>query len=119
MSKIKVLAGDIPTGTYEIPHDLLGKEIVMRKQFSFNKIDLVKELDRVEQHTEESVKKLVGTAGWGIAGGLLLGPLGAIGGMLIGGRGKQICFAAYLKDGRKFLAVSDGALYQKLISSVF
>lgn len=119
MSKIKVIAGDLDAGTYDVPHDLLGKEVIMRKQFSFTKLDLAKEIDRIEVQTEESVKKLSGTAGWGLAGLALFGPLGAIGGMLIGGRDKQVCFAAYLKDGRKFLATTDGKTYQKLAAVAF
>lgn len=119
MSKIKVIAGDLATGTYDVPHDLLGREIVMRKQFSFDKLDLVKEIERVELQTEESVKRLAGTAGWGIAGMAIFGPLGAIGGMLIGGKDKNVCFAVYLKDGRKFLATTDGKTYQKIAAAAF
>jgi len=39
--------------------------------------------------------------------------------MLIGGKGKVVCFAAYLKDGRKFLATTDGKMYQKLAAVTF
>lgn len=119
MSKLNIIAGDLDKGAYEIPHDLLGREIIMRKQFSLDKIDLAKKLDRVEMHTKESIKKISGTAGWGLVGLALLGPLGAIGGMLIGGRGKEVCFAAYLKDGKKFLATTDGKTYQKIAATVF
>ena len=119
MGKLKIIAGDFEKGTYDLPTDLFGKEIVIRKQMSLAKIELHSLLDRVEVHSEESVKTLTGTAGWGITGALLMGPLGAIGGMLIGGRVKDICFAAYLKDGRKFLATTDGKTYQRIVAATF
>jgi hypothetical protein len=119
VSKIKIIAGDLELGTYDAPNDLFGREIIIRKQFSMGKIDLAKELERVELHSEESVKRLAGTTGWGLAGLAVFGPLGAIGGMLIGGKDKDICFAGYLKDGRKFLATTDNKTYKKISASVF
>lgn len=120
MSKLTVVAGDIEPGVYYVPNTLIGREIVMKKQVSLHtQDDLTIEIERVELHTEESVKRISGTAGWGLAGLALLGPLGAIGGMLIGGRDKQICFAAYLKDGRKFLAMTDGKTYQNYVAATF
>ena len=118
MSKIKVIAGDIETGVWVVPHDIFGRQL-MRKELSSTKINLKQELERIELQTEESVKKLAGTAGWGLTGLALFGPLGAIGGMLIGGRGKKVCFAAYLKDGRKFLATTDGKTFQKISAATF
>ncbi|MFZ4857956.1 MAG: hypothetical protein ACOYL3_16320 [Desulfuromonadaceae bacterium] len=120
MSKITVLAGDVEPGVYYVPNALVKGEFVMKKQVSLQvQNDLTIEIERVELQTEESVKKFSGTAGWGLAGLALLGPLGAIGGMLIGGRDKQICFAVYLKDGRKFLATTDGKTYQNYVAATF
>jgi hypothetical protein len=118
MSKIEMIAGDFGKGIYELPNDKYGM-IELRKEYSLTKIDLTILIERVELHTEESVKKLLGTAGWGVAGALLLGPLGAIGGMLIGGREKKVCFATYLKDGRKFMATTDSKTYQRIAAKVF
>jgi hypothetical protein len=119
MSKVKILAGDLAAGTYGFSTGLIGKQAFLRKELSVDMIPLHNQLERVEIQTEESVKKLGGTAGWGITGAVLLGPLGAIGGMLIGGRAKEVCFAAYLKDGRKFLATTDGKTYQKIAAAAF
>jgi len=76
-------------------------------------------LDRVDIQTEESVKKLLGTAGWGLAGMYALGPLGAIGGMMIGGRGKEVLFSAQFKNGKRFLATTDSKTYKEILAVSF
>ena len=116
MSTIKVEAGDLDKGAW-VFSGMMGMA-VMSKGF-FTKVDLRQELDRIELLDEESVKRLTGTAGWGIAGAVLLGPLGALGGILLGGNKKEIAFAAYLKDGRKFMAVTDGKTWKKLLAVTF
>jgi hypothetical protein len=79
------------------------------------KIDLKESLDSVTLQTEEEVRSFLGAAGWGIVGSLLLGPTGLLLGALWGGRGqKEICFEAQLKDGRKFLGISDAPTFQRL-----
>jgi len=83
------------------------------------KIDLKAEVSDIEQMNEEKVKKLAGTAGWGVAGAVLLGPLGAIGGMLIGGNKKEVAFVCNLHDGRRFMATTDGKTWQKICAARF
>ena len=62
----------------------------------------------VEVATEETAKNLGGAAGWGIAGGLLLGPAGLLAGALLGGRAKKkVTFICVFKDGKKILATAD------------
>jgi hypothetical protein len=53
--------------------------------------------------TEENKKKVMGTLVGGSAGLLLLGPLGAIGGLLLGGNKKMVNIAVGLNDGRHFV----------------
>jgi len=65
------------------------------------------ELEFLALASEENVKKLSGTVGWGAAGGLLLGPVGLLAGLLLGGKKKQITFIAKFKDGRKLIATTD------------
>ncbi|RRQ22901.1 hypothetical protein D6C00_13845 [Thiohalobacter thiocyanaticus] len=69
--------------------------------------------------TEQNKKRVVGTLGGGVAGAVLLGPVGAIGGLLIGGNGKQVTVSCSLKDGRRFLATTDSKTYQKLLSMTY
>jgi len=122
MSTIKVIAGDLDSVKWSFGSAFGASMYAPSTKahlFKGERIDLDQELERVELHTEESVKKLGGTAGWGLAGAALLGPLGAIGGMLLGGRGKSVLFAGYLKDGRKFLATTDAKTWQKLSAITF
>jgi len=65
------------------------------------------ELEFLALASEESVKKLGGTIGWGAAGGLILGPVGLLAGLLLGGKGKTVTFLAKFKDGRKVIASTD------------
>ena len=77
------------------------------------------DIENVELLDEEKVKKLTGTAGWGVAGAVLLGPLGAIGGILLGGNKKEVAFAAYMKDGKKFMATTDSKAWKKIMAAKF
>ena len=68
----------------------------------------------VEIATQEKQKKLLGMAGGGLVGLVVLGPLGAIGGMLVGGNSSKITFIATLRDNRTFLATCDTKTFSKL-----
>lgn len=68
--------------------------------------------------TEENVKRIGGTVGWGAAGAVLLGPVGLLAGLLAGGRKKETTFVLLLKDGRKLLATVDNKAYVKMAGSV-
>jgi hypothetical protein len=73
----------------------------------------------MEVVTEENKKSIMKATGWGLLGGITFGPLGALAGLVFGGRGKQQYIACYLKDGRKFLAVVDGEALMRLKSLCF
>lgn len=123
MATIKVEAGDIDKGSWQFA-SLFGSAIMSKgstaaHMWKGESIDLKAQLDRLEILDEEKVKKLAGTAGWGVAGAVLLGPIGAIGGILLGGNKKEVAFAAYLKDGRKFMGVTDGGTWKKLMAITF
>ncbi|MBA9034329.1 MULTISPECIES: hypothetical protein [Rhizobium] len=79
----------------------------------------IDEVDTVEVASEESVKRLGGTLGWGAVGGLILGPVGLLAGLLAGGRGKDVTFVCKLKDGRKFLATAPSKTYTELQAVTF
>lgn len=117
---IKLLGGDF--GEKEaILVQTPGKPLTLRIVEGFLKwtdIPVKDQIERVEIQTEESLKKL--SVGWGLAGGLLFGPLGALAGFVLGGKKKkEICFACYLKDGHKFLAITDSKTFQKLRAAIF
>ncbi|MDA7023362.1 hypothetical protein [Pseudomonas fragi] len=123
MATVKVEAGDIDKGAWQYS-GMFGTSILTRAStkdhpWKGETINPGLELERTELLDEEKVKKLAGTAGWGVAGAVLLGPIGAIGGMLLGGNKKEVAFAAYLKDGRKFMATTDGGTWKKLMAITF
>lgn len=117
MATIKVHAGDFTKGEGSFiygsftlrteAHPWMGESIS------------VSQLESLEIATEEAVKKIGGTIGWGAVGGLLLGPLGLLAGVLAGGRGKEVTFVAKFKDGRKLLATTDSKTFTKLHAAVF
>ncbi|MFV5548133.1 MULTISPECIES: hypothetical protein [Acinetobacter] len=76
-------------------------------------------IEEISLATEENVKRIGGTVGWGIAGAALLGPLGLLAGLLLGGKGKDVTFILKLKDGRKMLATTDSKSYTKLSALAF
>lgn len=118
---IKVVAGDLTEGKWQFT-GMLGQALMTRAdQMSWKpqSVDLKHDAESVELMTEEKVKKLAGTAGWGAAGMVLLGPLGAIGGILLGGNKKEVAFVCHLKDGRKFMATTDGKTWQKITAARF
>lgn len=82
-------------------------------------INLKGNIDRIDIVTEENKKSFVGAAGLGLVGAAALGPLGLIAGALAGGNKKEVCFLAYLKDGRKFMAVADNGTYQEIVAAQF
>lgn len=111
----RIHAGDFLEGSDGII--MFGQLILPTKQgLIFKKEERVpeSELEEVEIATEQSVKRLSGTVGWGLAGGVLLGPAGLLAGLLLGGRDKEVTFVARLHDGRKFLGTTDNGTYIKL-----
>lgn len=123
MSKIKVVAGDLDTGAWQFS-GMFGTCIMTRasttkSMWKGETYNLKTDVESIEQLTEEKVKKLAGTAAWGVAGAVLLGPLGAIGGMLVGGNKTEIAFACHLKDGQKFMATTDSKTWQKIMAAQF
>lgn len=77
---------------------------------------MIKQLDKVQVITEENKKSIISATGWGMLGGITFGPLGALAGLVFGGRYKEHYIACYLKDGRKFLAIVDNEALIRLKS---
>lgn len=120
---IKVEAGDLDKGVWQFV-GMFGTAVMTRASttkhlWKGETYNFVTEVESVELLDEEKVKKLAGTAGWALAGAALLGPLGAIGGMLLGGNKKEVAFVCYMKDGRKFMATTDGGTWKKIMAATF
>lgn len=113
MAKGEVLGGDYPKGY--IIRDDWGTLKVGFTTIGGDTLDI----ESVELVTEENKKKFMGSAGWGVIGGLALGPVGALAGILVGGNKKEVCFAVTCKNGNKFLAKADPKLYQQFVAASF
>jgi hypothetical protein len=119
MSKIDIHAGDFPKGKGSVGFGVMIAPWKPGNGLTGESIVLKGQLVSVEVASEESVKKVGGTLGWGIAGAALLGPVGMLAGLLVGGRGQNVTFVAMFKDGRKMLATTDSKTYTKLQAIVF
>lgn len=118
MGKIKVHAGDfekIGNNSFSF-----GVFTLFTKEHPFmGETILSSELESIDTASEENVKKIGGTVGWGVVGGALLGPVGLLAGLLVGGKKKEVTFVAKFKDGRKLLATTDNKTYTKIQASTF
>lgn len=120
MATINVLGGDLENGSWNASFQF-GKAKMFRA-WSNSSVDLER-LVNAEIQTEDKLKKMAGSAGWGfvgaIAGGFLTGGLGlAIGGLagiLSGGNKTEVCFSCELRDGRRFLAITDKKTWQRIL----
>ena len=112
MAKIIVLAGDFPQGDgeYHLGTITLKTAFKPRLGKSFS----VSEFKDLTVQNTESNKNIKSAIGLGIAGAMLLGPVGAIAGYLLAGNNTEVTFMATLKDGGKLLAATDGDTYQDI-----
>ena len=110
LGSIKVHAGDFGKCS---AHFMLGSLVVEKEVIKPS------EIEEVSIATEETVKRIGGAVGWGIAGGLLLGPAGLLAGLLLGGKSKEATFVLKLRDGRKILGTTDSETYTKLMAATF
>lgn len=114
MGSYKILAGDFKKdiGTFKDNTfyfgSLFNPELIGAQR--------VKTLEVVD---EEKVKRLAGTAGWAFLGSLALGPLGLIGGFILGGQGKDVTFICEFTDGRKFLGRTNSKLFREMLAATF
>ena len=121
MAKLKVHAGDFTTGknseflfgVFHMDTGEIGWTGVKKEKIPAT------ELVEIALASEENVKRLGGTVGWGIAGAVLLGPVGLLAGLLAGGRGKEVTFVAKFKDGRRLLASAPAKTFTALQAIVF
>ncbi len=116
MATIKLHAGDWG----EAEAQLVGDTLCFPGASIF-KPEMVKtfRLKTVEMASEESVKRVGGTVGWGLVGAVALGPVGLLAGLLLGGKSKEVTFVAQFGDGRKMLATTDSKTYTKIKAAVF
>jgi hypothetical protein len=125
--KFEIIAGDFSKkSTYSSFMDKPRLSWPKPNSFLHEEVLLSGNVERVEIVTEENKKKMLGSVGWGltgaVVGGLIAAPIAiaaGLAGLLKGGNKKEICFACYLKDGRKFMAVVDPKIYMQISSLAF
>lgn len=75
---------------------------------------LVSEFKDLTVENVNSSKNIKRAIGLGVAGALLLGPVGVIAGYLLTGNDTEVTFMATLKGGQKLLAATDDETYQDI-----
>lgn len=119
MAKLKLHAGDYGQGQGSVVLNNIRMPWRPGDGFSLGKSYGISDIEELEVASEESVKRLGGTVGWGAAGALILGPVGLLAGLLAGGRTKEVTFVARFKDGKRILATTDSATYTRLMAATF
>ena len=77
----------------------------------------LEDVEELTEATEENVKRIGGTVGWGAAGAVLLGPVDLLAGLLLGGRDKEVTFVCKFKDGKKFVGTTDVKTWKIILAS--
>ena len=123
MGLIMVLAGDFAAGRSYFDKSSAEFRLFKKTKYSWahktkEKISLFA-IDEIEVANEENVKNVQGALGLGAAGGLLLGPAGLLGGILISGNKKEVTFVVKFIDGRKFMATTDNSTFKEIQTALF
>jgi hypothetical protein len=128
MAKIKMHAGDFGEETVSI--SISEYSLTLRYDLDYSRDSFWalsgqsvalywKDVEEIVEASEENVKRLGGTVGWGVVGAAVLGPVGLLAGLLAGGRGKDVTFVLKMKDERKMLATTDSKTFTKLKAKMF
>lgn len=111
MATIRVHAGDWPA--ISVPFSQGRFFLRADKGFKLTQIP-ASEIETLEDATSEAVERLGGKIGWGVAGAVLLGPVGLLAGLLAGGKRHETTFVARFRDGSKILASTDSRTFTKI-----
>lgn len=116
MAKIIVLAGDFPQcdGEYCLGTITLKTPLEPRMGKRF----LVSEFIDLSVEDTGPTKNIKSAIGLGIAGAMLLGPVGAIAGYLLAGHSTEVTFMATLKGGQTLLAATDSDTFKDISEHV-
>jgi hypothetical protein len=112
MAKIIVLAGDFPQRDGEYNQGTITLKTASNPRVGSN--FLVSEFKDLKVENVDSNKNIKSAIGLGIAGAMLLGPVGAVAGYFLAGRETEVTFVATLKSGKKLLAATDSDTYRDI-----
>ena len=112
--QFKIVAGDFRT---ELKHQFLNNNLMLHevggwglKATKYPPSSVVA-VEEVEADTDRSMGI---TAGWGVAGALVAGPLGAVAAGYLGGRTNDVVFICKLNDGKEFVGVMKKRMFSAL-----
>ena len=114
MSRFKFISGNIdPKSTL---NHFFGVYVLQHPTgiFSVEDYKLYENLVSITQITDENKASFVGKAGWGLVGGLALGPVGLLAGLLAGGNKKVACCAFEMLPNYRFVAEIEAKTYAAL-----
>ncbi|KQQ55809.1 hypothetical protein ASF84_10785 [Pseudomonas sp. Leaf127] len=116
MAKINVLAGDFlqGDGEYRAGTLTLVTPLFPWPGISFKHSDI----KSMEIASQGSNKKIDGAIGLGLAGALMLGPVGAAAGVMLAREEKEVTFMVNLKEGRTLLAATDDKTFRRMARHV-
>ena len=114
MPEIKIIAGDVKNGTWQVWAE--GKDPLIIKEGMEPKdgIGISNDITEITPVDESSAPSILGAAGWGTVGVALAGPFGMLAGALLGGRKEKVVFVCTLKDGRKFMAETNKKTWTRI-----
>lgn len=114
MSRFKFISGNIdPKSTL---NHFFGVYVLQHPTgiFSVEDYKLYENLVSITQITDENKASFIGKAGWGLVGGLALGPVGLLAGLLAGGNKKVACCAFEMLPNYRFVAEIEAKTYAAL-----
>lgn len=112
LGMFRILAGDFKIGN---DHQFTSGQLLLKKEGKFlrakYKVSDLSALERVSQEEGRSAGKAVG---WGVAGALVAGPLGAVAAGYLGSKKNEVTFICRLNDNSQFVGVMKNSDYAKL-----
>ncbi|NUU37557.1 hypothetical protein [Pseudomonas sp. C2B4] len=112
MASITVLAGDFLQGDGDYRD---GVFTLRTSLHPWPGITLpLSKIKHLEVANEESINNIKEAIGFGVAGAMLLGPIGAFAGFMLAGTETEVTFLATLKDDRKLLAAADSSTFEEI-----
>ncbi|WP_223547359.1 hypothetical protein [Pseudomonas sp. A-B-19] len=116
MAKIKILSGDFLDGhaTYEPGFITIETSVYPWPGLKIS----TQEIRDLTLVSESSYRDVSGSVSLGLAGAMVLGPIGAVAGLMLAGEKDEVTFSLALRDGRSMLCATDGCTYRNIESTV-
>lgn len=116
MARMKILAGDFLQGEGTYYNGVVTIETAL---YPWPGLQLPATTIRSVEVTGAEPTRAVGTSlVQAAAAGLVMGPLGAVAGFMLGDEHEEVTFMVTLRDGRKFLACSHDNTHEQLAQHI-